>query len=260
VDPRPSHEFLKGYYAQVGHGQPTAQSLAEILRRERDYPNSSLDARRMLNTIVRTLEGRSPQYPRTLLDVGCGYGFFAREALARGFVVRALEPALVERSIAEEMSGLKPIPESFEEFRGSDGSFVAILMSQILEHALDVNVWIDKANRLLCPGGVLAIALPNFGSIFRLLMQEREPYICPPAHLNFFSAKSLSRLLEKKGLEVREIQCISRLDPKVLLRRIPAGRFLGRGLALGSRLTLDLFDTFHFGMMVNIYAQKPSLL
>jgi hypothetical protein len=111
---------------------------------------------------------------------------------------------------------------------------------------------------LLVPGGVLAIALPNFGSIFRLILQENEAYICPPAHLNFFTRKNLSRLLEKKGFVVQKVQWISRLDKKVLFRRIPALSFLGQGVAVPLRVSLSMIDRLHLGMIINLYAQKPQ--
>jgi SAM-dependent methyltransferase len=254
VNPRPSSDFLRDFYTELGQGDRGVRSVDEVLRTEQDYPNSSLDAKRMLNTVVRVLPRGGP---RRLLDVGCGYGLFSREARVQGFDVCALEPASVERGIAEKMLGVRPIPMSFEEFPGPEGSFAAILMSQILEHALDVNLWIEKAHRLLAPNGVLAIALPNFGSFFRLILQEREPYICPPAHLNFFGPENLSRLLDKKGFVVREVQWVLRLDPRVLFERIPVTRFLGEGVAIPLRLMLKLIDSLHLGMMVNIYGQKP---
>jgi len=52
----------------------------------------------------------------------------------------------------------------------------------------------SKAHTILERNGIVAIALPNLGSIFRIVMQEMEPYICPPAHLIFFNPYSLSKL------------------------------------------------------------------
>ena len=72
-------------------------------------------------------------------------------------------------------------------------------MSHILEHAMDINLWIKKAHTLLNDQGIVAIALPNFGSIFRMIKQENEYHISPPEHLIFFSPYSLSKLLEKNN-------------------------------------------------------------
>jgi len=78
------------------------------------------------------------------LDVGCGYGFFSNEALDAGFDVVALELARNEREIAKKMTGLSPVSSSFEEFEYDRESLGVMFMSQILEHALDVNLWSKK--------------------------------------------------------------------------------------------------------------------
>lgn len=245
------------FYSEIGQARVGPKSVDEVLKHERDYANATLDAKRMLSTIVHLVENQPPNAPKRLLDVGCGYGFFSKEALRQGFEVHSLEVSSNQRAIAEQMTRLKPIPLSFEDFAGGEGTFRAILMSQVLEHALDVRAWVQKAYRLIARKGVLAIALPNFGSILRLVLQERDPYICPPEHLNFFNARSLSTLLGKQGFVVQDIQWISRIDPNVVFRRIPLTRLVGSGIRLPLNAMLSLIDLLHVGMMINIYAQKP---
>ena len=203
VNPRPSLDFLMNYYSSFGHGHDDAENEAptfdSVPAQERHDPNSTVDARRMIKTIRSLVrKGGSNRF----LDVGCGYGFFSKEALDAGFEVMALELAENEMEIAKEMTGMNPAACSFEEFECAPESLSVVLMSQILEHALDVNLWIKKARGFLSDDGILAIALPNYGSIFRMIMQENEPFICPPAHLNFFNPNSLSRLLGNHGFKV----------------------------------------------------------
>ncbi len=256
VNPRPSLDYLREFNSEAGHGDSQIRSIADLLKREREYPNSSLDAKRIFNTIVDFLEREPTNRPRRCLDVGCGYGFFSKGALSRGFEVLALERASTERSLAKQMTGLNPTALSFEEFSDSEGGFMAILMSQVLEHALDVNAWIEKAHRLLASGGVLAIALPNFASIFRLVLQKRDPYIVPPAHLNFFSPQNLSTFLTKYGFRVLDIQWVSRIDPNVVYRRVPGTRWFDWGIHLPLKAILKSLDKLHLGMMINVYGRK----
>ena len=254
VNPRPTLEYLRSFYSKRGHGDRGHRSLAEVLRSEEEYPNSTIDAKRMIKTIIDILGAEPAKGRRRFLDVGCGYGFFSREALRFGFEVTPLEFATTERAIAEEMTGLKPLPTSFEDFSAEKESYDVILMSQILEHAWDVNLWVEKAYRLLTGGGVLAIALPNFASIFRLILQEKDPYIAPPSHLNFFTPKSLSLLLGKYGFMVREIQWVSRISPRSIAKRLPLGKGLAKYLPV--KPILRLLDVFHLGMMINVYGVK----
>lgn len=256
VSPRPTPEYIKSLYSDFGQHDGGRRSLDDVLKAEADYPNSTVDANRILEAILHILEHKPTGNRDKLLDVGCGYGFFSREALRRGFEVDALESASNERLIAEQIIGLKPISSSFEDFSRPHGSYSAVLMSQVLEHALDVNAWVDKARRLLVSGGVLAVASPNFKSAFRLVFHERDPYVCPPVHLNFFSPRSLSTLLVKHGFKLKEIQWVSRIDPNIVLRRIPLTKYIGLGIRFPLQAVLGAFDALYLGMMINIYACK----
>ncbi len=260
INPRPSMRFLMDYYSSLGHGQKgngdneDIPTIDTVRCQENNDPNSTIDAARMIREIksMSTLHAN-----KRFLDVGCGYGFFAKEALESGFDVIPLELAENERRIAEGMTGLAPRAVSFEEFDCTPSSLSVVLMSQILEHALDINLWVSKANALLADRGVLAIALPNYGSIFRLVMQEKEPYICPPAHLNFFNPHSLSRLLEKHGFEVLKVQWISRIPKNTFEKRLPGvARALLPAVHLLSRVPLKTLDVLHLGTIINVYGRK----
>ncbi len=138
-------------------------------------------------------------------------------------------------------------------------SLCVVFMSQILEHALDVNLWIKKSRDFLVDDGILAIALPNYGSIFRMIMQENEPYIYPPAHLNFFNPDSLSRLLENHGFKVEAIQWISRIPKRTFEKRLPRlGKPLVPVINVASSASLKIIDALRLGMMINVYGRKVN--
>jgi 2-polyprenyl-3-methyl-5-hydroxy-6-metoxy-1,4-benzoquinol methylase len=259
VNPRPKLDFLMEYYSFSGDGQGKKEvsTLATILENEKKYPNSSVDAKRMLTTVCNFLNKENNQFGQKLLDVGSGYGFFSYEALKRGFEVTAIELATVEREIAIQMTGLKPIAKSFEEFQHDGPLFDVILMSQILEHALDINLWINKAYSILKPNGIISIALPNYMSIFRKVMQSNDPFIYPPAHLNFFSRKSLTLLLSNFGFKVICVQYVSRIPSDSIQNRFKSfGKILPIISAKVVPVLLKGIDFLHLGMIINIYAKK----
>lgn len=226
------------------------------MQKEVIYPNSTLDAKRMIETIIE-LVGADKN--KRILDVGCGYGFFSKAAIDNGFDVTALELAAIERSIANELLGLEPIESSFENFVRPAAKFDVVLMSQILEHAQDINLWIEKAHDLLESNGIFAIALPNFCSIFRRLLQENDPYVCPPAHLNFFNPENLTKILIRHGFEVEKIQWVSRIPKQSLKNRMPSvGQPLLPLINGIVRTMLKGIDLCHLGMMITVYARKTS--
>lgn len=258
VNPRPSLNFLMDYYSAFGHAHDdisnTTPDYHSVLRKEENYPNSTIDAKRLIKTISNLTVTNSNN---KFLDVGCGYGFFSKQAIDSGFDVSALELADNERKIATDMTGVKPTACSFEDYECAPESLSVVFMSQILEHALDVNLWINKSRDFLIDDGIIAIAVPNYGSIFRMIMQENEPFICPPAHLNFFNPTSLSNLLENHGFKVEKVQWVSRLPTSTYEKRLPKyAKPLLPIINIASRAVLKIIDTFHLGMIINVYARK----
>lgn len=252
--------FLKAHYRNFGHGATiNPPTLASIMAAEAEDPNSTIDAKRMISTIKHLLADQHKMSGR-LLDVGAGYGFFSKEAVNNDFKVVSLDIAENERNISSSVSGIDPISSTFEDLELDHSSMSVVLMSQILEHALDVEAWVTKAWQLLENEGVLAIALPNFGSLQRIILRENEPYICPPDHLNFFTPEALTVLLEKKGFVVEKIQHVSRVPRRTIQRRVPKiATPLALPLCMIVNATLRIVDFLRFGSIINVYARKVSV-
>lgn len=256
VNPRPSLDFIMDYYAGTASIADGPRTLAAVLAQEAAAPNSTIDAAAMLRVIARLAP---PAKARRLLDVGSGYGFFARAALAQGYAVEAIELGGVQRGIAEEMTGIMPQAVAFEAYDGPPGGLGVVLMSQILEHAIDIDAWMAKARAILDDDGVLAIALPNFGSLARRILQADEPFIIPPEHLNFFTPGSLGRLLDRHGFQVMEKGFVTRLPVAAFARRLPGPlRPLAPVVARVGDLAARAVDAAGLGSILQVYARKVA--
>lgn len=257
VNPRPGRTDIAEMYRREGGHCRSGASLEAVIDEERRAPNSTRDAQRMVGHLVRALGGSG-----LLLDVGCGYGFFSREAQRSGLAVESIEIAPTERSIASAMLQREPLEVEFENFPESTGRYDAILMSQVLEHAVDPRAWIAKAARLLRPGGLLSIAVPNFDSFLRRVLQEKDPYIAPPIHLNYFSRNNLRRLLESEGLTPFRVETVSRVRPDALSRRAPewlrATSLLDSIVRQGQRLPFAVIDRIGLGIFLNFYSARQG--
>lgn len=256
VNPRPALEALRRHYTAGGHGQQTPSTVEDVLAAEERYPNSTVDAHRILSVVSDLAPGRR------LLDVGCGYGFYAREASDRGFEVDALELSGFERRCTHQIAGVQPEAVTFEEFETEPDSYDVILMSQILEHVVDPVEWIEKAGRLVAPEGILALALPNFDSFLRRLLGAGDPLVHPPDHLNYFNDQGLAKLLSRRSFGVTSLTNISRIPGRALTDRVPVPqvveRPLERLLQSVQRPFLWPLDALGLGMFLNVYAVKES--
>ena len=141
-------------------------------------------------------------------------------AHAAGLTVTALEIDPTEVRSLSAVPSLTVIPTLFESFEMPPGSFDYILMSHVLEHAHDPRAWIAKAASLLSPGGILAVMLPHFNSIYRYLASTRDPYFIPPEHLNHFNAKSLSQLCATFNLRTIHHTTTTRFPNNVITKRV----------------------------------------
>ncbi len=243
VHPPLSQDQILEIYATSGHGNKFIEiSLEQVLEAERIYPNSSIDSVRLFGQITNYHIIAN----RQALDVGAGYGFYTRQLQEQGFDVTPLELAANEKRILTEMTGKQPVSSTYEAFESKD-QYGVVLMSQILEHAADPIFWTQKTRDLLEKNGLWVIAVPHFNSWSRRLMQEKDFYIIPPEHLNYFTKKSLRILLENHGFEILEMETISRLPWHKL--KVPGIQYLGN-------IFLKLMDFFGLGMMINIVARK----
>src|SRR5437588_4841337 len=74
------------------------------------------------------------------------------------------------------------------------------VMEHVLEHVLDPEALLARLPRVLAPGGVVAITVPNDFSAVQLEARalghiDRDFWVAPAQHLNYFNAQSLPRLL-----------------------------------------------------------------
>jgi hypothetical protein len=72
---------------------------------------------------------------------------------------------------------------------------------------LDPEALLARLPAILAPGGVVAITVPNDFSATQLRAKalghiERDFWVAPPQHLNYFNSETLPRLLQRMGFEV----------------------------------------------------------
>lgn len=144
----------------------------------------------------------------TLLDIGCAAGTFLvgmrnhSENHGGTWQLQGVELTADVARIARERHGLDVFTGTLEEAAHPDNTFDAITLWDVLEHLHDPAASLREIRRILKPGGVLIIRVPNLASWDARLFGDTWAGLDAPRHLYIFSPATLSQTLEKAGFEV----------------------------------------------------------
>ncbi len=254
LNPPPHDSLLKQVYTYSGHGLSAPADPAEIVERERRFPNSMVDAERIIRTTQRLLKSAT----KNALDVGSGYGFFTKKLVEHGYRVTSINPGKYENEVFKEMLGYEPISAYFDDF-STDARFDIVLMSQVLEHMKSPLEAIKKVSELLCEGGVFACAVPNFNS-FSVKIRGTGDNGCLwiPEHVNYFTKMGLSRLIASCGLKVVHCDFVTRIPCDALSKRLglAESKLLQYRVRFGQKPFAKLVDKLGYGLYINVYAVR----
>lgn len=144
---------------------------------------------------------RFAAYKRTgrILDVGCGGGLFLAQAIKAGWQAHGTEygarqiAACQALGIAITEGALDPADHPAE-------GFDVICSFEVIEHVVHPAREVEHMLALLRPGGLLYITTPNFNCVARRVSPATWNVASYPEHLNYFTPRTLHRLLRAKGL------------------------------------------------------------
>jgi SAM-dependent methyltransferase len=176
----------------------------------RYYPTVTLDAAQFERSIGRYQKAKVRLIRRyrkggEILDIGCGAGYFVHEASVAGFEAEGLEFSREAAAFGRSNWNLRITEGDLLNSSFAEGSFDIITFWQVLEHLPKVSEALDRVSALLRPGGLLVIAVPNFGSWQARFFRGRWYHLDVPRHQFHFNPSSLRSLLEKRGFEVKGI-------------------------------------------------------
>jgi 2-polyprenyl-3-methyl-5-hydroxy-6-metoxy-1,4-benzoquinol methylase len=206
VEPLPTADELKAFYAdeyfQASHGT-YASDYSAAERAHRDL---------VASTLLYAADSARACGGGRLLEVGCGEGWLLAAAQAAGFDVIGLDfsddglkrfhPHLVSATTFGDAF------ENLERLIEANAQFDVVVMEHVLEHVLDPEQLLKRLTRLIAPRGVCAITVPNDFSPLQLAARaagqvDRDFWLAPPQHLNYFEAASLTAFLARLGYETR---------------------------------------------------------
>ncbi len=162
--------------------------------------------------------GKSPA-EISFLDIGASSGYMVQAAIEAGVKAEGIEPGSSGIAAALER-GIRLVQAPAEKLPYADQSFDIVHSHHVFEHVADPSISALEAFRVLKPGGIILIEVPNqFDNIrfwrdiiFRRVSQRKRD-IRSIHHLSFFSKKAMHNLLTTAGFKDVEVSSKYTLKP-----------------------------------------------
>lgn len=174
----------------------------------------------------------------SILEIGCGNGFFLTQARAQGYrEVAGVEPseAAIQSAPAGIRAGIRCAmmgPGLFPE-----NSFDVICLFQVLDHIFQPLELLETCHSILKPNGFLLCLNHNVESLSARLMKDRSPII-DIEHTYLYSLATMGKLAAAAGFAVTESGKVrNRYSLSYLMRLVPMPVALKKAALAGLRAT-----------------------
>lgn len=197
TNPRPVASAIGQYYEStdyISHHDEAKDFMSSLYTKVRNYTTQQKIK------LIEKLTGKKG----SLLDVGCGAGFFLSKAKEAGWKVSGTEPDTQARHISKDRVG-DTIFESIDDLNFKDQTFDTITMWHVLEHVHLLNETMEWLEGHLKQNGRLIIAVPNPESNDATEFKELWAAYDVPRHLYHFSKKSMQDLAKSHGFKVEQV-------------------------------------------------------
>ncbi len=142
---------------------------------------------------------------RSLLDIGCGFGYFLKRGKQRGWNVSGIDPS---KSAIEHAKSLGVDAECglIDKNSFQEKQFNVIHMHEVIEHLPDPKKSLTIIHNILKNNGLLCISSPNDYNPLQLISKHKSNvtpwWVSPIDHINYFDFSSIKNLLNDVGFEI----------------------------------------------------------
>jgi len=201
INPRPTREEIKYYYPrEYGPYNITPQDEPSWITR--------LDHSYGYWKRARLVKAAHPQGGR-ILDVGCAMGNFLQMMTRFGsWELYGLDISAGATQYARERYGLSVFTGELAEAGYPDSYFDVVTMWDVMEHVHDPASTLTEVHRILKPGGLFLLRVPNVDTWDARLFGPYWVGYDAPRHLFVFSPATLRSLLRKAGFQVHKMRSL----------------------------------------------------
>ena len=212
IAPKPDTQALEAYYANKYYQEGKGSYELEYTEEELRYFRTKLEQRFAI--LERSLPSKLMAAGGTMVDVGCGEGYALAFFREKGWSVKGFDfssagvisknPSCSDALVTGDVFSL--LKREISAGRNYD----IVWLQNVLEHVIDPINLLGVLRTLVAPGGILVVTVPNDFSIIQhaaleLSHIDRQFWIAPPDHLNYFDYKSLLNTSSETGWECLEM-------------------------------------------------------
>ena len=204
--------------------QPIVSRLSDVSKKSRKYMQKLRKIEKLPVAYFKSLpRERRPQPRLVMLDVGCGVAENTvvianqlQDHLGLPVVPIGVEISREQAKIAggrlSQFEGGYCLSDSAIGGLGQidDTSADLIVLCSFLEHEAQPLPLLRMCARKLKPDGVVIIKVPNYDCWNRRIRQGRWCGFRYPDHVNYFTPKTLSEMIERAGLKVARMRLADR--------------------------------------------------
>jgi 2-polyprenyl-3-methyl-5-hydroxy-6-metoxy-1,4-benzoquinol methylase len=210
ISNKPTVPELQKYYAEKYFQEGRGSYDLKYSDEEIAYFRAKIDQR--LATLRRFM--KTDGSPGTMLDVGCGEGYALAFFRERGWNVRGLDfsAAGVESKNPHcaDVLATGDIFALVKQEIESGAAYDVVWLQNVLEHVIDPIDLMTSLRKLVAPGGMAVVCVPNDCSLTQrtaLAKQhiDKNFWVAPPDHLNYFDYQSLTSIANATGWGCAEI-------------------------------------------------------
>ncbi len=193
-DPELGRYYAPAYY---GGSERKFTGPAEALTR--------YASRRRAGAILQRLRALQPREqtdarPVRVVDIGCGRGLLLAAMADRGCECHGIERG--EFPADEAAGAIRFHKQRLEDVGFEDGYFDVAVLWHVLEHISQPAELVSETARIVRPGGLLVLAVPNFASLQARLYGPDWFHLDLPRHVQHFTPATLGRCLGQGGFRI----------------------------------------------------------
>jgi SAM-dependent methyltransferase len=197
-----------------------------------------------------------------VLENGCGVGMYMQHLAPHVGSIFGLEYDM-ERAFEAHLRSPNLVNAASEDLPFPSGSFDCILSHEVLEHVQDDRRSVEEMLRVLAPGGVIVLFVPNLGYPFEThgiywrghyhfgnipfvhyLPSTWRKQLIP--HVRVYTSADLERLFQQLPIKITERKLIFGAYDNIIYHLPTLGRFLRGILQWMERTPLKVFGLSHF--------------